>query len=383
MLRYFSTSLDAVSPSSFSRLKAWGDGGQCPLPLLWRGDHPLPKGPKALMGDIVHHVMQHFSPGSNLNDLWNGKANEINRKLLVNWIFRGLYPIEKTASGYTLKKKLALARLGNKIKGDVPEVKNPAQVVMRDDQLIESRDRKVRGKPDLVIKCGEDYTIIDYKSGDIFEDDPESGEPIIKGEYRLQLMLYAALLRENGKNIDSAILQTIDGKKEMVELSHEADILKQASRLLDEFNKKLEDLSSPVDMAVPKPANFSEGIWGCFGCGLRPVCAPYRRRQTNPLEDEIWPKDIFGTLADKSNGSDGISLRVEMHSGRGDHNVILTDCDSRHPAIANLKKGDALGIFNLKLFRGSYRETPQTCVYQYMDNPTEEWQIHLDYIGEK
>ena len=55
----------------------------------------------------------------------------------------------------------------------------------------------------------------------------------------------------------------------------------------------------------------------------------------------------------------------------------------RHPAIANLQKGDGVGIFNLQLFRGSYRETPQTCVYHYMDNPAEEWQIHLDKISGK
>ena len=333
------------------------------------------------MGDIVHHVMQHFSPGSNLDELWNGKANEINRKLQVNWTSRGLYPIEKTASGYTLKRKLALVRLGHQQEAEISKREYPAQVVMRDDQLIESQDRKVRGKPDLVIRHGEEYTIIDYKSGNIFEDDPESGEPIIKGEYRLQLVLYAALLRENGKNIRSAVLQTIDGRKETVDLSHDGDILKQASGLLDEFNKKVEVLGSPIDLAVPMSANFSEGIWGCFGCGLRPVCAPYRRRLINSQEGEIWPKDIFGTLADKSNVSDGILLRVEMHSGRGDHNVILTDFDGRHPAITNLQKGDGVGIFNLQLFRGSYRETPQTCVYHYMDNPAEEWQIHLDKIS--
>lgn len=342
----------------------------------------MPKGPKALMGDIVHHVMQHFSPGCSLDDLWNGKASEINLKLQANWISRGLYPIEKTASRYTLKKKLALARLGNKNDSDVDDVNNYVQVVMRDDHLVESQDGKVRGKPDLVIQCGEDYTIIDYKSGDIFEDYPESGEQVIKGEYRLQLLIYAALLRENGKKIRNAVLQTIDGKKEAVDLSHDEDILKQASALLDRLNKKISGLGSPIHLALPSSANFSEGIWGCFGCGLRPVCSAYHARQANPQQGEIWPKDFLGTLTEKTSGAEGISLQIETQFHHRKHDVILTGGSDRHPALATLQKGDRVGIYNLKPFRGSYRESPQTCVYHYKENPSEEWQIHLDNLAE-
>lgn len=379
---HFSKSLDAVSPSSFARLKAWGDGDQCPLPMLWRGDYPLPNGAKALLGEIVHHVMQHFGPGNDPQGLWNQKENEIDRKLDASWVSRGLSPIKKTASGYTSKKKLILARLRNNQEAVVPSGVSQTQVVMRDDQLIESRDKKIRGKPDLVIRNGEEYTIIDYKSGGIFEDDPEGGEPIIKGEYRLQLVLYAALLRENGKSIKRAVLQTIDGKKESVDISHDGDILKQASLLLDNLNKKIEEVGNPTDLALPTPGNIKEGIWGCFGCRLRPVCGSYCQRQTHPQVGEIWPKDLFGTLADKSIGQEGIKLLIRMQKADRLHSVILNDIDGKHPAIANLQKGDRVGIFNVISFRGTYRETPQTCVYQYMEKPTEEWQLPLDILGE-
>lgn len=377
---HFSRSLEAVSPSSFARLKAWGDGDQCPLPLLWRGDHPLPTGAKALLGEIVHHVMQHFGPGNDPQGLWNQKENEIDRKLKAKWISRGLSPIEKTASGYTFKKKLLLARLQKNQRAVVPQIGPKAQVVMRDDHKIESRDRKVRGKPDFVIRLGEEYKIIDYKSGGIFEDDPEGGEPIIKGEYRLQLVLYAALLRENGKNIRRAVLQTIDGKEESVDISDDGDILKQASLLLDNLNKKIEELGGATRVALPKPGNFKEGIWGCFGCRLRPVCSPYCYRQTHPQAGEIWPKDLFGTITEKFIGQEGMTLRVRMQISDRVHCVILNGVGGRHPAIANLQQGDHVGIFNAIRFRGSYRETPQTCVYQYMEKPTEEWQLPLDIL---
>jgi len=379
---HFSRSLEAVSPSSFARLKAWDDGDQCPLPLLWRGAYPLPNGAKAFLGEIVHHVMQHFGPGIDPQGLWNQKENEIDRKLDANWISRGLSPIEKTASGYTSKKKLLLARLLNNQGAVVPQVGHQARVVMRDDQLIESRDKKVRGKPDLVIRHGEEYTIIDYKSGGIFEDDPGGGEPIIKGEYRLQLLLYAALLKENGKKIRLAVLQTIDGKRESVDISHDGDILKQASLLLDKLNDKIKKLGNPIELALPKPGNFKEGIWGCFGCRLRPVCSSYYHRQTHAKEGEIWPKDLFGTLAEKSIGQESITLRIRMQNADRLHSVILNGVDGKHPAIANLQQGDRVGIFNVIAFRGSYREIPQTCVYQYMEDPTAEWQLPLDILGE-
>lgn len=380
----FSRSLESVSPSSFARLKAWDDGDQCPLPLLWRGDHPLPNGAKALLGEIVHHVMQYFAPGSDPQGLWNQKEKEIDRKLGANWISRGLFPIEKTASGYTFKKKQVLAQLQYKQGAVDPLGGHQAQVVMRDDEMIESRDRKVRGKPDLVIKRGEDYTIIDYKSGGILEDDPEGGESVIKEEYRLQLLLYVALLRENGKNIRQAVLQTIDGKRESVDISHDGDILNQASVLLDNLNKKIEELGGPTRVALPKPGNFKEGIWGCFGCRLRPVCSPYRHRQTHSQAGEIWPKDLFGTLEEKSIGHENMTLQIRMQTTGRVHCVILNGSDGRHPAITNLQQGDCVGIFNVIAFRGSYRETPQTCVYQYIEkpveNPTEEWQLPLDIL---
>jgi len=334
------------------------------------------------LGEIVHHVMQHFGPGTDPQDLWKQKENEIDRKLQVNWISRGLSPIEKTASGYTFKKKLCLTRLQNNQGGVVPQAGHQSRVVMRDDEMIESRDRKVRGKPDLVIRRGEEYTIIDYKSGGIFEDDPEGGEPIIKGEYRLQLLLYAALLRENGKNIRHAVLQTIDGKKELVDISHDGDILGQASLLLDNLNKKIEELGDPTSLALPKPGNPKEGIWGCFGCRLRPVCGPYCHRQAHRQGVENWPKDLFGTLAEKSNGHEGITLRIKMQNADRAYCVILNGDEIRHPSITNLKEGDCVGIFNLISFRGSYRESPQTCVYQYMEKPMEEWQLPLDILGE-
>ncbi|NBT47076.1 MAG: hypothetical protein EBT07_04555 [Actinobacteria bacterium] len=377
----FGRSLEAVNPSSFARLKAWDDGDQCPLPLLWKGAYPLPSGAKALLGEIVHHVMQYYGPASDPEDLWRQKENEIDRKLQINWISRGLSPIEKTASGYTFKKKLCLTRLQNIQGGVVPQVGNQARVVMRDDEMIESRDRKVRGKPDLVIRRGEEYTIIDYKSGDIFEDDPEGGEPIIKGEYRLQLALYAALLRENGKNIRSAILQTIDGKKELVGISHDDDILSQASLLLDKLNKRIEELGDPTSVALPKPGNPKEGIWGCFGCRLRPVCGPYCYRQAHPQAVENWPKDLFGIIAEKSMGHEGITLQIKMPDSDHVNRVLLNGDAIRHPSITNLKDGDCVGIFNVISFRGSYLESPQTCVYQYMKKPMEEWQLPLDILG--
>ena len=201
--------------------------------------------------------------------------------------------------------------------------------------------------------------------------------------YKLLFVCLGNICRSpSAENIRSAVLQTIDGKKESVDIRQDGDILRQASLLLDNLNKKIEELGSPTSVALPKPGNPKEGIWGCFGCRLRPVCGPYCHRQTHPQAAENWPKDLFGTLAEKSIGHEGITLRIKMQNADRVYCVILNGDAIRHPSITNLKEGGCVGIFNLISFRGSYRESPQTCVYQNMEKPMEEWQLPLDILGE-
>jgi len=384
--------MESVSPSGYGSLRLWKEGKMCALQLLWRGRAPLPSLPGWKLGDVFHHMMERFPHGATPEDamrVWDEETYKIEEELAKSWVSRGLVPLHQTVKPYTIKKIRSIRAVPMPFrdkpcqKGDLvvgaAERENP----LTEEKLV-SKDGLIKGQADLVTLRDGEWVLIDYKSCEVHEEDDEApGEQRIKEGYALQLRLYAHLLKEaKGIMVARAMLQTMDGEEHEVTVDEESvqSAGDEARALLREFNQFAEKHSAEWNLAQPMPNNIEEGVFGCVGCLFRPKCKAYHQKRTMECQPgEYWPNDIFGRITEINKSGEGYSLILEEISS-GKH--VEMRFSGRHPAMKNLKESDVIGIFNSVRLQVGSGEGPRTCVYQYMDNPMEEWQLHRDILGE-
>lgn len=387
-----STSMGSVSPSGFGTLRSWKDGKMCALKMLWRGRDALPSHPGWKMGDVFHHMMERLPHGATAEDamrVWNEEVDKIEAELAKNWVSRGLVPLHQTVKSYTIKKIRAIRAMPPPFRDQARQDRDAVvgaadRVTTLTEEILVSKDGLIKGQADLVTRRNGEWILIDYKSCDVHEDHDEiPGEKRIKDGYELQLRLYAHLLKEaKGITVAKALLKTMDGCEHEVTVDEESvqSVGGEARALLREFNQFAQKHTEEWALAKPMPNNFEEGVFGCGGCLLRPKCKAYHQKRTDECPPgEYWPNDIFGRITGINKLGEGYSLILAENGSR---ERIEMPFSMRHPALENLKAGDVVGIFNAVRLQVGHGEGPRTCVYQYMEKPTAEWQLHLDILGE-
>jgi hypothetical protein len=389
---WISTSMESVSPSGYGSLRSWKDGKMCALKLLWRGRDPLPSHPGWKLGDVFHHMMErlpHGAPAEDAMKVWDEEVDKIEAELSRNWVSRGLVPLHQTVKPYTIKKIRAIRAVPLPLRYEARQDRDAVvggkdRVTPLTEQKLVSKDGLIKGQADLVTQRDGEWILIDYKSCEVHEDDDEvPGEKRIKDGYSLQLRLYAYLLKEAKEiTVAQAILRTMDGKEHEVTVDEESvqSAGVEARALLLEFNQFAKKHAEEWALAQPMPNNFEEGVFGCGGCQFRPKCKAYHQKRTNECHPgEYWPNDIFGRITGINKLGERYSLILEENGSRKRVGIRFS---GRHPALENLKEGDVVGIFNAVRLQVGQGEGPRSCVYQYMENPNEEWQLPLDIIGE-
>jgi CRISPR/Cas system-associated exonuclease Cas4 (RecB family) len=388
-----STSMESVSPSGYGNLKLWKDGKLCALKLLRRGRDPLPSHPGWKLGDVFHHMMERLPHGATAEDamrVWDEEVEKIEAELAKNWVCRGLVPLRQTVKPYTIKKIRAIRAVALPLRDEARQnrdafVGGEDRVTTLTEENLVSKDGLIKGQADLVTRRDGEWILIDYKSCDVHEDHDEvPGEKRIKDGYELQLRLYAHLLKEaRGITVAKALLKTMDGCEHEVTVDEEnvQSVGGEARALLREFNQFAQKHTEEWALAKPMPNNFEEGVFGCGGCLFRPKCKAYnhQKRTRECHAGEYWPNDIVGRITEINKLGEGYSL-ILGENGSGKR--VAMRFSGRHPALENLKEGDVVGIFNAVRLQVVHGEGPITCVYQYMENPTEEWQLPLDILGE-
>ncbi len=368
--------LSAVSPSTYDRLRSWKAGKECALRLAWSHNTPmLAPSAAAKVGDIFHEVME--AAKSRLSreqaeSLWDEKSRKVDLSLSAHWVSKGLAPLSATASGYTLKRLMTLRRVCSASQhrserregGESQSFSSPIR-----EKFITSPDALIRGKVDLVVERADGWHLIDYKSGAVSEDD-SSGAHQLKESYELQLLMYAALLKEaEGIEIKSACLSTLDGKEHYlsVDLGKAERVAAEARRLLLEFNQLVEDSSGePQSLAKPLPTSREEMVFGCSACLFRPQCKAYISVEKESGDGNFWPRDVIGVVAEIKQSSDRYLVSVIQKVGDVESQKVvnLSGASGRHPSLEGLQVGMRIGIFDLAASRTMLIDVPRTCAYR-------------------
>jgi len=177
---------------------------------------------------------------------------------------------------------------------------------------LESSDRLVRGKVDAIEYVDGDLTLIDLKSGNVFD---ETGT--VKPSYVSQMLIYAALHRESRGSWPDA-LALVDKAGTRVPLAYErasaAKALLDAKEVLsgvaalvppdaDSQNERLTRLAAPSDDV-------------CGACRHRPLCSPYMNYllASGIRTHGTYRLDVAGTVVQSSLASNGSVSLVLSHS---------------------------------------------------------------------
>jgi len=359
--------LETVSPTTFSRLKAWQEKKGCGLQLLWEGEPPLAPFPAAKLGDVVHKVMEAVDTNHDPASVWDDECAKVNEKLSESPVTRGLAPLSQTVKGFELRRLMTIrmARTRAAVLHANPAVhETRSREHPLKEEMLRSLDGMLRGQFDLVERRPEGWVLVDYKSGDVLDVEGD-GTAQIKESYQLQLLLYAALLAEvKGIRIHKALLKTLDGWEHEVPIdpAQAVKVARQARQLLDEFNKIVKKDSG--DLARPLPKDNSNHIFGCMGCLYRPVCKSYLNTQRLSEENKKWPNDAVGLVTNLNKGYDKVRITIKPRNEEREITIEFRDSPSRHQAFEKINAKDSVGIFDYVSGRTANYGGPRTCVYK-------------------
>lgn len=163
------------------------------------------------------------------------------------------------------------------------------------EQWLSGADGKVVGRPDLI----RDDAIIDYKTGDIYEDGDGT---IAKASYVRQLKIYAFLVKERtGRWPNRGIILPMEGSPLEVELAPPTceSAVTDALNLLDRYNQLVNAGATPQELANPSAE-------ACRWCQYQLFCPAFWE-----AANESWSESL-GAAA--SGGSATASPR-QLHGG--------------------------------------------------------------------
>ena len=321
---------------------------------------PLPAYPSAFLGRISHKLIEESAKGhlensaGSFSKRWD-ELTESTEKELNGTPEHYIVPLKKSAPRYYVVRAKAI-KVATKFWSPRKKSYSGIRPSMGGEISLSSKDGKLFGIVDSVLKEHGLTVLRDYKTGEILE--AETNE--IRPTYAAQLRLYAFLYFENFTIWpDKLELMPLSGAafEIPVEPADCIKIAQEAAKSLDAWNAKISGISHGEDSAEVL-ANPSPSV--CKFCQYRPACSGYLNI-VSEVQDADWPADVVGTiisLADDENGrnvlkisKDGVEIVVRRLSGI-----------ERHTALATLSQGQRVGVFNLLRENApySFREGPNT-----------------------
>jgi len=277
--------IQRISPSQFYSMK------QCPyksiLAEAFERKPLLPISANAYFGTVLHKMLELIGKGLIKDDAdFDYKFSEqvqIQEKLLISQGFNTLIPLQKTVKDYGIKKILIKRQLAPPLKNNISSTAK-----VNSEKWLESEDRLIGGKVDLIIEDGQYSEIVDFKTGGILSENlDDEGEIIVavKNEYQDQLKLYAYLFFES-KGWFPSRLSLIDLTKTKHFIQFTPD---ECKRLYDEakilLNETNQSIVSGLMIANPSLEN-------CKFCLYRPACTYF----LNFLISNVQFNDLAGTI---------------------------------------------------------------------------------------
>ena len=358
--------LAAISPSRFTGLQA------CALREVWSANRApalLPSSPAARLGIAAHRLLNEAArrlTGDRVSSRWEELVDEVEVAMAQNWLDRHLLPLREVVPDYEVRRLRAVAR-ARELAADavaLPARRDQAgSGLFGYELLVSTPDSLAAGRVDAVLHGEHGPVIRDYKSGAIYESG--MGVPTVKHKYAVQLQLYAAIYATMAGVWPARLeLKALSGESANVTFTPAdcSQMLGRALELRDAVNRAIASAADP-EARTEVLARPSEEA--CRHCSYRPNCTPYRAARAVAGEGG-WPLDVWGELTEaRALGNGKVMLTLEAASGtvrvRG-----LTPGPHRHPALARLRAGDRLGVFNMRPAGSptSYTEGLFTVIYK-------------------
>lgn len=292
--------LERISPSRFSPLQA------CQLREIWQSQREvsplLPGNPSVKIGLIIHKMLELTYKGliRNENDIsakWEQELSAIEQTMLTSSLEADLVPLSQSYN-YEVKKLRCFSLLKNIINGK-HDIYSSGTSSIRSETWVETHDKKVGGKIDLIRETPTGIQIVDFKTGRIIDEFLN----IVKPNYQIQIKLYGAIYHEAyGSWPTRLTFVGLDRAEVDIELCQDEamHLLNSAKSLLDSINEKILN-NSPEYFASPTPIN-------CNYCNFRPTCLKYWSHRNM---DSAWPTDIRGKVINVATSSTGL-LKVDI-----------------------------------------------------------------------
>ncbi len=233
--------------------------------------------PRGRLGSITHDILEKVSKGilrdkneveweSSLLRLWDEKVEKHEQEVLASESERH-YGVAEHWPRYNLQKALTIRKsleiAASLQKSAIYKSKGNWET----EQFIQAFDGKIRGRADAVYQSEQGVEIIDYKTGNIYDED-ESGDSHLKTSYRRQLLLYAAMYHaETGQwpfrgHIVPLVGQQVTIEIDPVAANNEAST---ALSLLKQFNKSVSEGDSLLSLTQPSEQS-------CRYCTYKTIC---------------------------------------------------------------------------------------------------------------
>lgn len=202
-----------------------------------------------------------------------------------------------------------------------------------------SRDGRVTGRADLVIRSQESTRIIDYKTGHVLEKDGAS----VRFSYRLQLQIYAALEQQStGRWPSEAILIPTRGPAIAVAIEPS-----DCEALYEGLNAALDRYTDRPESQEARPEASL-----CRFCSHAPRCQEFWDVIDSSWQDEVLA--IEGDVTSLESAAMGRTTAIVALTGgsvEGDRAVVLAD-EVTSPLLGTATIGARIRATGLRRSRG-------------------------------
>jgi len=301
--------LERISPTSFLY------SSQCKLKLIWTmNSQPflLPRSPAAFLGTIIHKMFENANKGkikdeASIKSGWNQEIKNIEESIKNNSLEKHLVPLSQNAHNYKVKKLMSFKMIRSLTKNYTKRTLKSKEYKKESEVWLETSDKKIVGKIDLVKKTDSGVELVEYKTGLVL--DQKSPNVLIKQEYLKQIKLYAALYYSAYKIWPIRLTLIGINQKEYdipFDKNECSNLLKTAKSQINDINELIISGLDHKDFSEPSPES-------CKYCLYRPACKSYWENRKDSLE---WPIDKIGKVIEKKILGNGLGRIVLENDGK-------------------------------------------------------------------
>lgn len=326
--------INRISPSQFYSMK--NCAYKSLLAEAFEKKPLLPVSPNAYYGTVLHKMLELIAKGvikneDDFNKLFDEQV-KLQEENLKQQGYDFFVPLQKNVKDFGMKKIL----LKKHLKNASEKPTTSSSVKFHSEKWLESKDKMIAGKIDLVIEKEQETEIIDFKTGaitqDVLDDDGEIFSEI-KEEYKDQLKLYAQLYFENTGKFPTQ-LSLIDLAKQKFTLEFTQSeckvIFEEAKKLLDTTNQCINKGTFKVNPSVTN----------CKYCLYRPACSFFMKL----IESDNSFNDVSGSVKNVVKYQNG---NVSVFLENRERKIIVTGFHSEKYYDLITRKDKQISVFNL------------------------------------